>query len=285
MQNLTVYWQTSKRTLDLTSPIVMGILNVTPDSFSDGGRYTSLDAAMRRVGEMIEEGTDIIDIGGESTRPGSQRVSSAEEIDRTAPIIAAIVQRFDVAVSIDTSKSAVAEAALGAGAEIVNDISGLRFDPRIAEVAAKNSAALVLMHSRGDFATMHSQPPVEHVLDEVANGLNDSIAKARSAGITEQHIALDVGIGFAKTDEQNLQLIARLGRIGERFPRLPLVVGASRKSFLGKILDGAAESDRLNASLAAAVIAAWNGARILRVHDVRATREALSVVHRLDLVR
>jgi len=264
-------------------PIVMGILNVTPDSFSDGGRFARLDAALRRVEEMINEGAAIIDIGGESTRPGSSRVSETEEIGRTAPVIEAIASRFDVSVSIDTSKSSVAEAAVSAGAEIINDISGLRFDEGLAGIAAEHKTGLILMHSRGDFETMHSQPPVADVFEDVIGGLGRSLEKAQGAGVEPGRIALDIGIGFGKTLEQNLRLIARLGCIAEQFPDVPILVGASRKSFLGKILGGAPENERLSASLAAAAVAAWNGAAILRVHDVRATREALAVVHRLRL--
>ena len=263
----------------------MGILNVTPDSFSDGGRFETLDAALRRVEEMIGEGAAIIDIGGESTRPGSRRVSETEEIDRTAPVIEAIARRFDAPISIDTTKAAVAKAAIGAGAEIVNDISGLRWDVGLAGVAATHKTGLVLMHSRGDFESMHSQPPVEDVFEEVVGGLDGSVRKAEAAGVELGRIVLDIGIGFGKTLEQNLQLIARLDHIAERPPNLPLLVGVSRKSFLGKILNGVPEDERQHASVAAAAIVAWNGARILRVHDVRATRDALAVVHRLRLER
>ncbi|MEQ1765509.1 MAG: dihydropteroate synthase, partial [Pyrinomonadaceae bacterium] len=154
-------WQTSKRTIDISHPIVMGILNVTPDSFSDGGRFADLDAALSRAEEMIGEGVAIIDIGGESTRPGSERVEEQTEIDRVVPVIEALSSKFDIPISIDTSKSKVAEAAVKAGAEIINDISGLRFDERIAEVAAATNTGLVLMDSRGEFAAMHSQPPIE----------------------------------------------------------------------------------------------------------------------------
>lgn len=280
-----MHWQTSKRSINLEKAVVMGILNVTPDSFSDGGEYASLNAAVPRVEEMVAAGVGIIDVGGESTRPGSTRVGESEEIDRVAPVIEAIVQRFDVPVSIDTSKSAVADAAIAAGAEIVNDISGLRFDAAVADVAARHKAGLVLMHSRGDFEAMHSRPPIDDVFVDVVNGLEDSIAKATAAGVAEDSIVLDVGIGFGKTLEQNLQLIARLSEINERFSRFPILVGASRKSFLGKILGGLPASERLHASLAAAAIAAWNGAKILRVHDVRATREALAAVDRLNAER
>lgn len=271
-------WQTSKRTIELSTPVVMGILNVTPDSFSDGGRYADLDAALHRVEEMIGEGVAIIDIGGESTRPGSARVEEYVEIDRVVPVIEAIVSSFDVPVSIDTSKSKVAEASVAAGAEIVNDISGLRFDDRIAEVAAQTSAGLVLMHSRGEFDAMHSQPPVSDIIEEISNDFRRSIAIAESHGVEPERIVLDIGIGFGKTLEQNLELIAKLGKIGDTFPGFPLLVGASRKSFIGKLLDGAPPDERLSGSIAAAVAAAMSGAKIIRAHDVRETAEALKVV-------
>src|SRR5688572_22567012 len=171
-------WQTSRRKLSFDRTLVMGILNVTPDSFSDGGRFHSVDAALKRAEQMIAEGADIIDIGGESTRPGSVRVSVEEETRRVVPVIGEIAKLFDVPVSIDTSKSEVAEGAIAAGAEIINDISGLRFDQRIADIAADRGTGLVLMHSRGNFETMHSQAPVEDIIDEVANDFRRSTALA-----------------------------------------------------------------------------------------------------------
>ena len=255
----------------------MGILNLTPDSFSDGGKFASPDAAISRAEEMITEGVDIIDIGGESTRPDSGRVLAAVEIDRTAPVIEAITARFDVPVSIDTTKSTVAEAAIAAGAEIVNDISGLRFDERTAGVAALHRSGLVLMHSRGEFEAMHTQPPVEYIIAEVESDFQRSIAGAIRHGVEHDRIVLDVGIGFGKTLNQNLELIARLDRIGSEFSGYPLLVGASRKSFIGKLLDGAEPRDRSSGSLAAAVVAVTRGARIIRTHDVKQTVDALKV--------
>ena len=270
-------WSTSKRAIDLSAPIVMGILNVTPDSFSDGGRFADLDAAVRRAEEMIGEGAAIIDIGGESTRPGSARVDEQVEIDRVVPVIEAISARFDTPISIDTSKSRVAEAAVAAGAEIINDIAGLRFDERIAEVAAKTKAGLVLMHSRGEFDAMHSQPPVNDIIEEVSNDFLRSIAAAEKSGVSAGSIVLDIGIGFGKTVEQNLELLAKLDTIANAFPGNALLVGVSRKSFIGKILDGAAPDERLSGSLAAAVVAVMNGARIVRAHDVKATVDAIRI--------
>ena len=270
-------WSTSKRALDLSAPIVMGILNVTPDSFSDGGRFADLDAALRRAEEMVREGAAIIDIGGESTRPGSARVEEQVETDRVVPVIEAIASRLDIPISIDTSKSKVAQAAVAAAAEIINDISGLRFDERIAEVAAATNAGLVLMHSRGEFDTMHSQPPVENIVVEVSNDFRRSIASAEARSVTKDKIVLDIGIGFGKTLEQNLQLLARLDILASSFSDHALLVGASRKSFIGKLLDGAPPDERLNGSVAAAVIAVMNGASIIRAHDIKATVDAVRI--------
>ena len=274
-------WQTSKRTIDLSAPVVMGILNVTPDSFSDGGKFASLDAALRRVEEMLTEGVDMIDIGGESTRPGSARVSVDEEIDRTAPVIEAITSRIEVPVSIDTSKTQVAKAAIAAGAEVINDISGLRFDPQLAGIAADHQLGLILMHSSGEFESMHSQPPVEDIFDDVASDFARSVDSAKAAGVESERIVLDVGIGFGKTVEQNLELIAKLDRIAAVFPEFPLLVGASRKSFIGKVLDRASVEERLVGSLIAAAIAVWNGASIIRAHDVGETVEAVRMASAL----
>lgn len=259
-------------------PLVMGVLNVTPDSFSDGGAFASVENAVRRAGEMIEEGVDIIDIGGESTRPGSAPVDAEEEVSRTVPVISEIVKRFDVAVSIDTTKSSVARSALEAGAEIVNDISGLRFDPEIAVVAAESGAGLVLMHSRGDFGTMHGQPPVEEIVSEVIGVLKGSVDRAVAAGVALDRICLDVGIGFGKTAPQNLELVAELTDIMRHLPDFPMLVGASRKSFIGKILGDAPVDGRLFGSLAVHSIAMWNGAAIIRAHDVAPTRQAAELV-------
>lgn len=272
-------WPTSKRTIELSHPIVMGILNVTPDSFSDGGRFADLDAAIRRAEEMIAEGAAIVDVGGESTRPGSARVDEQIEIDRTAPVIEAIASRFDIPISIDTSKASVAEAAMIAGAEIVNDISGLRFDGRMAEAAAKYQAGLVLMHSRGEFENMHSQPPVDDILLDVEQDLRRAIGSATAAGVSLRSIVLDPGIGFGKSVGQNLELIAKLDKIIDTFAGHPLLVGVSRKSFIGKLLGSVPADRRLSGSIAAAVVALVKGARILRVHDVKETVDAVRVTN------
>lgn len=256
----------------------MAILNVTPDSFSDGGTIVTVDDALREVERFVDEGADIIDVGGESTRPGSGRVSVEEEVHRVVPVIEAITKRFDVPVSVDTSKSNVAELAVAVGVEIINDISGLRFDERIAAVAAKANSGLVLMHSRGEFDSMHSQPPVDDIISEVTSGLRQSIAVAERAGVRSESIVLDVGIGFGKTAEQNLELLAKLDRLVAAFPQYAMLVGSSRKSFIGKLLNDAPPGERLSGSLATAAVAIWNGASIVRVHDVRETAEVVKLV-------
>ena len=271
-------WQTSRRKLSFDRALVMGILNVTPDSFSDGGRFDSVDAALKRAEQMIAEGADIIDIGGESTRPGSVRVSVEEETRRVVPVIEEIAKHFDVPVSVDTSKSEVAEAAVGAGAEIMNDISGLRFDRLIADVAARHETGLVLMHSRGDFGTMHSQPPVENIVDEVRTDFERAMASAEKAGVERERIVLDVGIGFGKTPVQNLELIAKLDKLVNEFESFPFLVGTSRKSFIGKLLGDVPTDERLTGSLVTAAVAVWNGAKIVRVHDVKETVDAVKMV-------
>ena len=275
-------WKTSRRNFSLEKTLVMAILNVTPDSFSDGGKFLSNDDALKQAEKFLENGAEIIDIGGESTRPGSARVSAEEEIRRVVPIIEVISSRFKIPISIDTSKREVAEKAFEAGAEIINDVSGLRFDECIAEVAAKYQTGLVLMHLRGTFETMHKQDSVEDILLEVSNGFRSSIEKAESFGVKNEQIALDIGIGFSKTFEQNLELIAKLDKLVTEFSDYPILVGTSRKSFIGKILGGVEPDQRLPGSLASAAIAVWNGAHIVRVHDVKETVEALKVIETIS---
>jgi dihydropteroate synthase len=270
-------WHTSKRVLSLDKTLIMGILNVTPDSFSDGGEFSDVEAALKQAGKMIAEGADIIDIGGESTRPGSARVSAEEEIARVVPVIEELARRFDIPISIDTSKREVAEAAVRAGAEIINDVSGLKFDQGVAGVAAEYNTGLVLMHLRGTFETMHTLPAVEDILQEVADGFRSSIALANSFGVPFENIALDPGIGFSKTFEQNLELLAKLGKLKSEFADYPILIGASRKSFIGRILGKAAPRNRIGASAVSAAIAVINGADIVRVHDVRETVEAVKM--------
>jgi dihydropteroate synthase len=263
----------------------MAIVNVTPDSFSDGGSFLSLDDALRQAEKVISEGADILDIGGESTRPGSNPVPFEEESARIIPAIEAIVKRFDVPISVDTWKAETAHRAMDAGAEIINDISGLRWQPELARVAADSKAGLILMHLRGNFETMHDQPPVANILEEVSDGFRQSVALAEKHGVDLENIALDVGIGFSKTFEQNLELIAKLAKLNHEFARFPMLVGASRKSVIGKALGGVGTNERLNGSLAGAAVAVWNGARIVRVHDVRETVEAIKVVDALSAER
>ena len=272
-------WKTSRRSIDYGSrTLVMAILNMTPDSFSDGGTTVSVDDALRRAEKFVAEGADILDVGGESTRPGSARVSVDNEILRVVPVIKAIAKRFHLPISVDTSKSKVAERAIEAGAEIINDISGLRFDEATADVAAHSGAGLVLMHSRGEFETMHSQPPVADILQEVSRDLRRAVAVAKDHGVAAESIALDVGIGFGKAQDQNLELIAKLDKLTAEFKAYPMLIGTSRKSFIGKLLNDAPVSERIAGSLATAMIAVWKGANILRVHDVKETVDGVRMI-------
>jgi dihydropteroate synthase len=225
---------------------------------------------------MINEGADIIDIGGESTRPGSHFVSEEEELCRVIPVIERLAN-LPVPISIDTTKAAVARVALQAGAEIVNDISGLRFEPAIAGVAAEAGAGLVLMHSRGTPKDMQQMSPMENAVNEVMAGLSDSVALAEGRGVARGNIAIDPGIGFGKTLEQNLELIARLDQLAHQFADMPVLIGTSRKSFLGKLLSGAPAGERLHGTTATIVAAVLHGADIVRVHDVKSAVEALKI--------
>src|SRR6185312_9326752 len=261
--------------------LIMGILNVTPDSFSDGGQFASLDAALAHAEQMISEGADIIDVGGESTRPGSAPVTAEEEIARVVPVIEAL-SRSDTPISVDTTKSEVARAALDAGAAIVNDISALRFDFYIADAVARAGAGLVLMHSRGTPATMHRLPPVADIMHEVTHSLRASINMAERRGVKRESIVIDPGIGFGKTQEQNLELLAKLDQLIAAFPDYPLLIGTSRKSFIGRLLADendtpAPAEDRLHGTMATITTAILHGAHIIRVHDVKAAAETIRV--------
>src|SRR5215468_8832023 len=263
--------------------LIMGILNVTPDSFSDGGQFLSVDDALAQAERMISEGADIIDVGGESTRPGGEPVSSAEEIERVVPVIAALASRGTTPISVDTTKSEVARTALDAGAAIVNDISALRFDFYVADAVARAGAGLVLMHSRGTPATMHRLPPVADIMHEVIHSLRASINMAERRGVKPESIVIDPGIGFGKSQAQNLELLAKLDQLIAAFPDYPLLVGTSRKSFIGRILADesgtpAPAEDRLHGTMATITTAILKGAHIVRVHDVRATVETIRVV-------
>lgn len=259
-------------TLDLSErTYIMGVLNVTPDSFSDGGLHTGKEDALRRAMKMAEEGADIIDVGGESTRPGSEPVPEKQEIERTVPVIKEISKKLGIPVSIDTYKSAVAERALEAGASIINDISGLRFDPLMPEVAERHKAAVILMHIKGAPRDMQKNPSYEALLPEIMDYLREGIRLALSFGIGEDSIAVDPGIGFGKTFDHNLEIIKNLSEL--RALQRPIVVGPSRKAFLGRILDGAPATERLEGTAAAVTASILNGANILRVHDVGAMKK------------
>ena len=280
---MTRAWKIKDRTLHIgTRTLIMGILNVTPDSFSDGGRFISADQAIDHAQQMIAEGADIIDVGGESTRPGGEPVSAEEEIKRVVPVIQAIARRTQTPISVDTAKSEVARAALDAGASIVNDVSALRFDFYVADVAAKAGAGLILMHSRGTPATMHRLPPVADIMGEVTSSLRSSVNMAERRGVQRDSIVIDPGIGFGKSQEQNLELIAKLDQLVAAFPDLPVLIGTSRKSFIGRILrdqsgNPALPPERLHGTMASMAAAVLKGAHIVRVHDVKATVETLRV--------
>ena len=274
-------WQIGRgRTLPIGErTLIMGVLNVTPDSFSDGGEFFLLESALAHAEQMIAEGADIIDVGGESTRPGSAAIVSAdEELERVLPVIQQLAKRFDIPISVDTTKASVARAALDAGAAIVNDISALRFEPEIADEVAKSGAGPVLMHSRGTPGALHDLPPVADILEEVTSSLRSSIEIALQRGVKRESIVIDPGIGFGKSQEQNIELIAKLDQIIAAFPDFPLLIGTSRKSFLGRILrdtngNPAPPEERLHATMASTTAAILKGAHIVRVHDVQAAVE------------
>ncbi len=255
------------------APRLMGVVNVTPDSFSDGGLYLDADAAVAHGGELVREGADILDVGGESTRPGAEAVDAETERARTEPVVAALAAAGHT-VSIDTSKRSVAAAALDAGAAIVNDVTALRADPEIGSLCAERGAGLILMHMQGDPRTMQEDPHYDDVVDDVKAFLAERLAAAVAAGVAEERIWLDPGIGFGKTLDHNLELLRRLGEL--RGLGRPLVVGTSRKSFIGKV-DGSATDARLGGTIASSVLAAAEGADVLRVHDVAAAAQAAKV--------
>jgi dihydropteroate synthase len=247
---------------------IMGILNVTPDSFYDGSLYFDKERAIEHAFRMEYEGADIIDVGGESTRPGSEAISVEEEIRRVIPVIETLAKRIKVPISIDTYKSAVAEAAISAGASIVNDISGLRFDPKMPEVVAKNEVPVVIMHIKGTPKDMQKNPTYKALIPEIMDYLREGITIARNAGIPDDKIIIDPGIGFGKTVEHNLEIIKRLNEF-TGFEK-PILLGPSRKSFIGKTLGDLPVTERLEGTAAAVAIGIFNGANIIRVHDVKA---------------
>ena len=267
--------------LDLSETVVMGVLNVTPDSFSDGGRYTAHRAAIDRAAEMLAEGAAIIDVGGESTRPGAAPVAEAQELERVVPVIEALAARFDCVISVDTMKPAVMRAAVGAGAEIVNDVFALRA-PGAIQAVHDSGAAAVLMHMQGEPRTMQQQPRYTDVVAEVADFLEQRLDACARAGIPRQRLLIDPGFGFGKTLDHNLRLFAGL----RRFAGLgaPLLIGVSRKSMLGQLLNRPVEQ-RIDAGVAAAALAAAEGAAIVRTHDVRPTVDALRFAAALRQLR
>ena len=263
------------RELDLSQPRIMGILNITPDSFSDGSRFNQLDSALFHAEKMMEEGAEIIDVGGESTRPGAIYVSEQEEMDRVVPVIEQLAEKLDVMISIDTYKSAVMAAACQAGAHLINDIKALQ-EPGALKIAAESQALICLMHMQGEPQSMQDHPAYKNVVDEVSLFLNNRVDSCLAAGISPEKLILDPGFGFGKTLEQNFEL---LGRLNEMQSTYPLLIGVSRKSMIGNLLNRSVD-ERLAGSIAAALYALAQGARIIRVHDVQATSDAVKVFWR-----
>jgi dihydropteroate synthase len=261
------------------STLIMGVLNVTPDSFSDGGRYFTLEKAVEAALAMERAGADILDIGGESTRPGSGGTAAAEELARVLPVLEALRGRIRIPISIDTQKASVAEIALGAGAEMVNDISGLKNDAVLGEVAARRGVPIILMHMRGTPGTMQQKPFAKDVMKDVIAGLREAVGKARMAGIAKSQILLDPGIGFGKSYAQNYELIARLPELAKL--GCPLLVGTSRKGFIGATLTGGGKSltaaERIWGTAATVAASILNGAHIVRVHDVAEMAQVVQV--------
>ncbi len=263
------------RELDLTRPCVMGVLNVTPDSFSDGGRFNTLDSALRHTAAMVAAGVDIVDVGGESTRPGSVRISAEEELDRVVPVVEGISQRFDVVISVDTSTPEVMRQSAAAGAGILNDVRGLRREGALKAVA-ETGLPVCVMHMQGEPEDMQDNPTYKtSVVDEICSYLLDRVEACKAAGIAHENIILDPGFGFGKTLEHNLSILKYL----EKFLQLnfPLLVGVSRKSMIGKVLDRPVD-ERLYASLGLAAMAVTKGAHIIRVHDVPETRDVVDML-------
>ena len=264
----------SDQTIEFDQPCIMGILNLTPDSFSDGGLFVKKDDALKHVTQMINDGSQIIDIGGESTRPGAEEVSEEEECSRVIPIIEAIREISDIPISIDTSKTEVMQQAISSGASMINDVNALRADGAV-ELAAKLNVPVCIMHMQGQPRTMQHTPSYVDVVKEVKTFLKERIEVCLKAGIKRSNIIIDPGFGFGKTLEHNLSLFKHL----DDFEDLdcPLLVGVSRKSMIGAVLDNAPSDERLNGSITLATLAAWNNANILRVHDVKETAEALKL--------
>ncbi|NLC71069.1 MAG: dihydropteroate synthase [Desulfuromonadaceae bacterium] len=258
--------------LDLSRPCIMGILNVTPDSFFDGGRFSRIEDAVAQGRRLAAEGADIIDVGGESTRPGASAVSAAEEMERVVPVVERLRREVAVPLSVDTWKSAVAGAAISAGAAFVNDISGLQFDPEMARVVAKGGAGLFIMHTRGAPPEMQNDTLYRDLVAEVIAFLSAQADKAVASGIPRRRLAIDPGIGFAKDLSGNLELLGRLGEL--QALRLPVLLGTSRKSFIGSLLGRSNPKDRLYGTLATIALGVAAGAKIFRVHDVGPAKDA-----------
>ncbi len=254
---------------------IMGVLNITPDSFYDGGQYLDPGAALRRVAQMVEEGADVVDVGGESTRPGSQGVSLDEELGRVIPVIDAIIKEFDIAVSVDTTKSQVAKAALDAGASIVNDIGGLRFDPEIARVVAASDAGLVVMHTPSRPHDMQENTEYHSLLQDVIDALRNSVDVAKSRGVRPESIVVDPGFGFGKTTAQNLLLLKSLSSFSVL--NKPVLIGTSNKSFIGDVLEMGVE-ERLEGTAATVALGVLGGASFVRVHDVKTMKRIVRMV-------
>lgn len=268
-----VWWRCADRVLEIKRcPLIMGIVNVTPDSFSDGGQHGTVDAAVAHGRRLVEEGADILDIGGESTRPGAQEVPLDEELGRVVPVVRALAREPGCVISVDTRKAEVARQAMAAGARIINDVSALAGDPAMAGVAAATGAGVVLMHMKGMPETMQADPRYDNVVDEVMAFFRARLLVAESAGIARESMVVDPGIGFGKSVEHNLALMAQ----AETFSGLgvPVLVGASRKRFIGAIT-GRPVEDRLAGSVACAALCAWKGVHVIRVHDVGASRDAV----------
>ena len=281
----TFAWSLSGRSIPQSRlPALMGILNVTPDSFSDGGRFNSIESAVNRALQMAEDGADIIDIGGESTRPGAEPVSLEEELRRTIPVIQNLAGQLRVPMSIDTTKAEVARQALDAGAEIVNDISGLTFDRDMLEVCCKADAGICVMHIQGTPETMQQNPRYENVVSEVIEFLQQQVDRCLMAGISAERMCVDPGIGFGKTAEHNLELLAAVPSIQQALQR-PVLIGHSRKRFLSKIL-GRTVEEQSAGTIGVALALAELGTDILRIHDVRSVRDALvawDMIRRVEL--
>jgi dihydropteroate synthase len=275
-----ILWRIADRAVDLSQhALIMGVLNVTPDSFSDGGEFFTPEKAVERGLRLVAEGAEIIDVGGESTRPGAEPVSTEEELARVLPVIAKLRENIPAFISIDTTKAAVAREALAAGASIINDVTGGRGDPEMMKVAAGTKAAFIIMHMQGAPQTMQTNPHYNDVVGEVADFFRQQYGRVLECGIDSMAIAFDPGIGFGKTVEHNLKLLANLPRL--RVHHRPLVVGVSRKSSLGQMIGSAEMNDRLAPTIAFTALLRERGANVLRVHDVKENAAALRVTERL----